>query len=91
LTESDSWNWISSEDIFAVFGPQEGKTGYCSVLGSGGDEFVLGIFLGAQGFNRYLNVISSEPDIDDFTETVMPPSFQFSFQTVMRWRKRIWK
>jgi hypothetical protein len=67
------WQWISSEDIFAVVDPRESKTGYCSVLGGGGDEFGLGIFLGDEGYKRYLNVISSEPDIDDFTESVMTP------------------
>ncbi|MFC1981522.1 hypothetical protein ACFLVN_04695 [Chloroflexota bacterium] len=34
--EVSPWQWIASEDIFAVVNPQDGEIGYCSILGNGG-------------------------------------------------------
>jgi len=77
--EASPWQWISSEDIFAVVNPQNSEIGYCSILGNGEDEFGLGIFLGAKGYERYLSIISGEPEVDDYTDSIMTPLLSLLF------------
>lgn len=35
------WECMDNEDLFAVENPDDGEVGYCSILGSGGEEFDL--------------------------------------------------
>jgi len=77
--ELSPWQWIASEDIFAVVNPQDGEIGYCSILGNGEDEFGLGIFLGEKGYERYLSIISSEPGVDDYFDSIMTPLISLLF------------
>ena len=66
------WEWMTNEDIFAVVNPINGETGYCSILGNGGQEFGLGIFLGDAGLCRFAALLD-EQEADDPTETIMTP------------------
>ena len=77
--EVSPWQWIASEYIFAVVNPQDGEIGYCSILGNGEDEFGLGIFLGEKGYERYLSIISSEPGVDDYFDSIMTPLLSLLF------------
>jgi len=70
------WEWMTNEDIFAVVNPINGETGYCSILGNGGQEFGLGIFLGDAGLCRFAALLD-EQEADDPTETVMTPLLTF--------------
>lgn len=60
--ETAPWKWIGNEDLFAVENPDNAEMGYCSILGAGGEEFGLGMFLGEDGYHRYIKVISEEVD-----------------------------
>ena len=66
--ETAPWEWMDNEDLFAVENPDDGEVGYCSVLGAGGEEFGLGMFVGEEGYHRYKNLISEEVDSDDDLE-----------------------
>lgn len=73
------WTWMGNEDLFAVENPDSGELGYCSILGSGKEEFGLGIFLGARGFKRYLEVMSTEAGPEGFDEGIMTPMLSLLF------------
>lgn len=54
-----SWEWLSDADIFAIQDPESGEIGYCSILGHGGEEFGLALYLGAEGL-RALHLTQSQ-------------------------------
>lgn len=71
------WNWMESEELFAIENPYDAEMAYCSILGAGGREFGLGIFLGERGYHTYMKVISEDVDPDnpdDLEEMIMAPS-----------------
>lgn len=74
--ESAPWQWMANEDIFAVVSPVHGEVGYCSILGNGGEEFGLGIFLGDAGLRRYAALVGEE-EVDDPTAAIMTPLLTF--------------
>lgn len=65
------WEWMDNEDLFAIENPGDAEVGYCSILGAGGEEFGLGIFLGEDGYHRYIKVISEEVEPEDLEESMM--------------------
>jgi len=70
------WEWMANEDIFAVVSPINAETGYCSILGNGGEEFGLSIFLGDVGLRRLVALIEEQED-DDATAAIMTPGLVF--------------
>jgi len=69
--EAAPWNWVGNEELFAVENPDDGEVGYCSVLGSGGEEFGLGMFVGEDGYARYIKVIEGKVEPEDLEESIM--------------------
>lgn len=41
-----SWEWMEDEDYFAVTDPYTGEIGYCVILGAGGMDYGLNVYLG---------------------------------------------
>lgn len=72
--EAAPWEWMDNEDICAVENPEDAEVGYYSILGSGGEEFGLGMFVGEDGYQRYMKVISGEIEPEDFEESIMARS-----------------
>jgi len=75
--EAAPWEWMGNGDLFAVENPDNAEMGYCSILGAGGEEFGLGMFLGEDGYHRYIKVISEEVDPEnpeDLEESIMARS-----------------
>lgn len=70
------WEWMANEDIFAVVNPIDAQTGYCSILGNGGEEFGLGIFLGDAGLRRLIALIEEQED-DEASAAIMTPGLVF--------------
>ena len=74
------WNWMGNDDLFAVESPDSGEMGYCSIMGSGGEEFGILVFLGEKGYRRYLDIMNSEgDDPENFENTVMTPQLSYSY------------
>ena len=73
------WEWMSSEDLFAIENPDDSETGYCSVLGSGGEEFGVGMFVGEDGYERCARLIAGEVDPEDPEESMMARSISLLF------------
>lgn len=69
--ETAPWEWMDNEELFAVENPHDGEAGYCSILGSGGEEFGLGTLLGEEGYDRYTELITGETDPEDFEANMM--------------------
>ncbi len=54
------WNWMWDTDIFGVQNPETGETGYCCIMGRGGEHFGLAVYLGTEGLNGYLDILSGK-------------------------------
>lgn len=72
--EAAPWDWLDNEELFAVENPDDGEVGYCSILGSGGEEFGLGMFVGEDGYDRYIRVIEEETEPEDLEGSIMTRS-----------------
>lgn len=73
------WEWLSGKDLFAIENPDGGEMGYCSVLGSGGEEFGLGMFVGEDAYQTYARLMAEDIDPEDLEESVMARSISLLF------------
>jgi hypothetical protein len=71
------WNWIGSDDLFAVENPDTGEIAYCSVMGAAKEQFGIVAFLGEKGYRRFLELISQGPESYDFDKHIMTPLLSF--------------
>jgi len=58
------WRWFRDTDLFAVAHPSLDEVGYCDVLGMGGEEFGLAVFLGSAGFTAYRHLMLEEVEAE---------------------------
>jgi hypothetical protein len=77
--EQAPWRWMDDMDIFAVENPADGQTGYCVVLGSGGREFGLAVFVGEEGFDHYRRLESGEVEPESFEAASMLRSLSVTY------------
>jgi hypothetical protein len=75
--ESAPWEWMDNEELFSVENPDNDEVGYCSILGSGGEEFGLGMFVGEDGYDRYIRLIEEETEAEELEESTMARSISF--------------
>lgn len=54
--EAKLWEYLADSDVFA-FKLSDGETGYCCVMGGGGEHLALGFYRGAKGFASYLKTL----------------------------------
>lgn len=59
------WEDLDDGMIFGVRLP-DGDTGYCCVMGNGGEHYALGLYKGVSGFSTYINSVHRSPDTDPF-------------------------
>ena len=55
--DTELWNILADSDVFA-FRLSDGETGYCCVMGNGGEHLALGFYRGRKGFTSYLKSLS---------------------------------
>ena len=53
-----SWDWMWDSDMFAVQNPADEEFGYCCVLGANREVFGLAVYLGSEGLEGYLELLS---------------------------------
>jgi len=73
------WHWMDDLDLFAVENPADGKTGYCVVMGSGGREFGLAMFVGDEGFEHYQRIESGEVEPESFEAAFLHRSLSLTY------------
>jgi tetratricopeptide (TPR) repeat protein len=77
--EQAPWRWMDDTDIFAVENPADGQTGYCVVMGGGGREFGLAVFVGEEGFEHYRRLESGEVEPESFDAASMLRSLSVTY------------
>ncbi len=73
------WTWMGDHDLFAVESPEDSEMGYCTVMGSGGMEFGLAVFLGDQGLDSYRRLMAGELSPESAEMGAMPRSLSVLF------------
>lgn len=54
------WEWLSNVHLFGVRSPRDGRTGYCCVMGSGGEMYGMAVYLGTGGLQTVLDMLNGE-------------------------------
>ena len=54
------WQWLDDTDVLAIEHPSGEYTGYCTVLGSAGQEYGLALFVGDEGLSGYMALMTDE-------------------------------
>lgn len=54
------WNWMHDCDIFGIKDPVSGEIGYCCIMGAAGEHYALGLYLGSEGLDGLLRILSGE-------------------------------
>lgn len=63
------WNILFDDDIFAVK-LSDGKIGYCSCMGSGGEFISLALYVGAEGYDCLRTIGNADLDLMDSLDSV---------------------
>lgn len=71
--EAGCWEWMYDDDLFGVMDPETGEIAYCCIMGNLGEHYALGAYLGAEGLNSILEILSS--DAEDEEDAYFPDSF----------------
>lgn len=66
LNAMKPWEVLDDNQIFAIADPMDGQLLFCSVLGAGGKEYGLGVYIGDEGLHALRTTLSDEPPLDIF-------------------------
>ena len=73
------WKQILESELFAVR-LSDGEIGYCCVMGIGGEHIALSLYVGAEGFRSYRELVFRETDM--FTEGFSASDAEAAFRQV---------
>lgn len=71
------WQWMEETDLIGVENPDTGEIGFISVMGSVGEYEAVAVYLGAEGFHGFLDVV--EDDTATADRLVELPHLQAAF------------
>lgn len=54
------WRWMENGDVFGVLDPVSGETGWCAIMGAGGQLFGLAVYRGDEGYDCIRRSASGE-------------------------------
>jgi len=57
------WQWLWDADLICVKNPEDGITGYCSIMGRGGEHLALGVYLGDNGIRGFYDMLEGAENI----------------------------
>jgi hypothetical protein len=75
--QKQPWEWMSNDQIFAVEDPESGEVAYITIMGNGGMEFGIGMFLGMEGFRRFYELMTDENPLNGIDKQIMTPVLTF--------------
>lgn len=64
------WEHLSDVDLFGVKDPATGVIGHCSVMGNAGQHYALGVYLGGDGLQSFLDVLHAGSGDNDLRLSV---------------------
>jgi len=73
------WQWMEETDIFGVKNPDTEETGFVSVMGSAGEHFAVGVYLGDQALYDFWD-LQTENSLDYPERVLEIPQLQVSFE-----------
>jgi len=76
----ECWNWMWDTDLFGVQNPENGKVGYCCVMGRGGEHFGLGVYLGTEGLETYRKILRDGDSLSLFDAVALQKCLMASFE-----------
>ncbi len=74
------WNFMWDSDIFGVQNPVTGEIGYCCIMGSAGEHFALGVFLGSEGLEGLFKIQSDQVTLSDTESIYLQRCIMVSFE-----------
>ena len=60
--QAKPWQWLDNDDLVVIEHPSKEYKGYCIVMGSGGIEYGLAVYIGDEGLAGYLSLMTGEID-----------------------------
>ena len=54
------WNWMYDDNLFGVLNPEDDEIGYSCIMGNLGEIFAIAVYLGSEGLDGYLKILSGE-------------------------------
>jgi len=78
LKETAPWDWVLETDIFGVQDPQTGNMAFISVMGSEGEHYAVGAYLGPEALGGFWQL----QETDDYGPELLleVPQLQVSFE-----------
>lgn len=58
------WNILENNHIFGVKDPYSNRTGYCCIMGAGGELYGMALYLGTSGLDTLMSMFSGELNED---------------------------
>jgi len=77
---SACWEWMYDSDIFGVIDPETGETAYCCIMGNAGEHFAVAGYLGTEGLNGILGMLSGEIDTESSDSMFIQKCLMCSFE-----------
>lgn len=74
------WEWMYDDDIFGVANPETGEVAYCCIMGNDGEHFGIAAYLGSEGLDSILDLLSGNIDPDDSDNIFLQKCLMCSFE-----------
>lgn len=59
------WEWMEDSKVFGIENPEDGKIGYCCVMGALGEVLGLLVYFGSEGLALYEGLQSGKITVED--------------------------
>ncbi len=83
IKEMAPWEWMMEDEVFGVQSPEDGETGFVSVMGAGGEHFAVAVYPGADALYAFLELEDSagDPNSEVAPERILEiPQLQAAFE-----------
>ncbi|MGI6085989.1 MAG: DUF7309 domain-containing protein [Acetivibrionales bacterium] len=74
------WKWMYDNDIFGVQDPETGEIAYCCIMGNAGEHFAIAGYLGTEGLDSILKLLSGEIEPSDPDNMYLQKCLMCSFE-----------